>query len=228
MKTIFEEATRCPDCLSEAIYVFQDLEGGLCTKCYCILTGQIKGGISKAELMRLRGEIPTEETINEKDRKAEEAEKAKQDVAKLREDMARLNKSQVMPPVKDAPKTPKVEGPSIIEKAKAFLFGGDKGKATMPQAAPPPPRLTPDKVLQRRPDPPPPEVKTAKSVKETGLPMPGEAWSIGKCDKCVLPRRYLGRVVRSKASGTSSRFIEVSDGATGTVLYGCFFCAKKA
>lgn len=216
-KAMFEEATRCPECYSDRIYVFQDSDGGLCTKCKCLLTGQIKGGISKAELMRLRGEIPTEETVNEKDRKAEEAEKAKQDVAKLKEDMARLNKSQIMPPMKDAPKTPKIEGPSIIEKAKAWLFNPDKPKAAgavAPKASPPPAAS-------------PPVVK-APPVKETGLPMPGEAWSIGKCDKCRLDKRCTGKVTRSKASGTSSRFIELQDAYSGANLFGCFFCAKKS
>lgn len=216
-KAMFEEATRCPECFSDKIYVFQDSEGGLCTKCKCLLTGPIKGGISKAELMRLRGELPTEETVNERDRKAEEAEKAKQDVAKLKEDMARLNKSQVMFPVKDAPKTPKIEGPSIIEKAKAWLFNPDKPKAAgavAPKASPPPAA-------------PPPVVK-AQPVKETGLPMPGEAWSIGKCDKCRLDKRYIGNVTRSKASGTSSRFIELQETYSGANLFGCFFCAKKS
>jgi hypothetical protein len=216
-KAMFEEATRCPECYSDKIYVFQDSDGGLCTKCKCLLTGQIKGGISKAELMRLRGEIPTEDTVNEKDRKAEEAEKAKQDVAKLKEDMARLNKSQIMSPVKDAPKTPKIEGPSIIEKAKAWLFNPDKPKAAgavAPKASPPPAA------------PPTPPIVKAPPVKETGLPMPGEAWSVGKCSPCRLDGRYTGKVLRSKASRTSERFLEITT-STGTV-YGCFFCAKKS
>jgi hypothetical protein len=220
-KAMFEEATRCPDCNSDAIYVFQDSDGGLCTKCKAILTGIIKGGLSKMEVMRLRGDlkgVAAEATLNDRDRKAEAAAQVNADVAKLKQDVAGLGKSQAMPSVKDTPKTPQretVKGPSVIEKAKAWLFKGDKDKAAEPpKAAPPPPPAVKKAEL-----PPPPKLEP----KETGLPCIGDRWSVGPCAKCGLSSKRAGFVSRSKTAGTSTRFIELADGS-----YGCFFCSKKA
>jgi hypothetical protein len=233
-KAIFEESTRCPDCNSDKIYVFQDSDGGLCIQCKAMLTGIIKGGLSKMEVMRLRGDIKgaeAQQTQNDIDKKADAAVKASEDVAKLKKDMAALGslgKSQSMPVVKEAPKTPQretVKGPSVIEKAKAFLFGGDKGKATGPQAAPPPPAPAPPPIMVRKADPPPPVAApvAVPDKKETGLPGYGQRWTVGPCGPCGIRNKTVGTVVRSKSTGTSRYFLELDNG-----YHGCFFCAKKS
>lgn len=220
-KARFEEQTRCPECNSDKIYAFQDMEGGICTRCKAIIYERtIKGGLSMLELNRMYGLIPVEETVNERDRKEEATEKARQDVVKLKSDVANLNKSTVMPAVPAGPKEP-----SLVEKAKAWLFKhGEKSperpktpvveeikRKEEPKIAHPKPREV------ASPPPPPPS-----TVKETGLPATGQLWSVGPCPSCRLPKKIEGAVTRSKASGTSARFIEISSGH-----YGCFFCAKK-
>lgn len=223
MKAMFEEATRCPDCQSDQIYVMQDTDGGICVVCKAILTGPVKGGISYAEYARIKGILKADpETINDLDRKAEAAEKAKEDVAKLKADMERLNKSAVMPirvatPIRtmEAPKVPKIvmpspkdwplkpkeepkkeKGPSIFKKAKDWLMT----------------------QVERKPEPEP-----VTPTKEVGLPKIGEQWSIGPCKHCSLDKKYVGRVRNSKASKTCERFLVLENG-----YYGCFFCAKKS
>ncbi len=230
-KKVFEEATRCPECFSDKIYVFQDTDGGMCLKCKAMVSGIIRGGLSKMEVMRLRGDLKgaeAEKIQNEVDKK-EEAEAAKsaaaarasEDVAKLKRDVAGLGKSQIMPAV--MPNVPQREvikkepGPSMMDKAKAWLFKKDDGKAATPP--PPPPKAAPP--------PPPPPVAVVKAPepmakKETGLPMPGERWTVGPCTTCRLTRKDSGIVRQSKAAGTTTKFLVLDNG-----YFGCFFCAKK-
>ena len=233
-KKVFEEATRCPECFSDKIYVFQDTEGGMCLKCKAMVSGIIRGGLSKMEVMRLRGDLKgaeQEKIQNEIDKKEEAdaaksaaAARASEDVAKLKRDVAGLGKSQIMPVV--APNVPQREvvkkesGPSLVDKAKAWLFKKDDGKPKTappppPKAAPPPP--PPPVAVVKAPEPPPP------GKKETGLPMPGERWTVGPCSPCRLTSKMTGTVNRSKAAGTTSYFVQLDSG-----YHGCFFCAKKA
>lgn len=174
-KINFNLITRCPECNSDKIYVFQDSDGGLCLKCKYIIDGHINGGLTSVEIRRMRGLLPTEETVNDRDRKEVQ--------------VFRQPSVVVVPPV------------STIEKVKSWL------------------RVTEKKETEAVPSTP---------VRETTLPMIGELWNVGPCDKCRLNRKYSGPVVRSKMTNTTSHFVEINDLQVKSSWYGCFFCSKKA
>jgi hypothetical protein len=231
MSIMFEEATRCPDCQSDRIYVLQDTDGGICLVCKAILSGPIKGGISYAVYAMENGILEEPETANDLDRKAIQAEEAKAAAAKIKEDLAMARglavigrglasmgrtaetpripmpepKKEVLKkeePRKEEPK--KEKGPSIFQKAKSWLMAqGEKIKTASEKPA----TVT---------------ATAAKDPKEVGLPKVGEAWSIGPCKTCRLTSRQSGKVKYAKAIGNSDHFIVLENS-----YYGCFFCSKK-
>lgn len=216
----FEEATRCQECLSDRIYAYQDTDGGMCLACGVQVTERIiKGGISYIETT-LQQKLVDSDWVkgkkkilvaNELDKQEEQKEKIAKDVAKLKTDIGALNKSSVtLPPIKEAPK-----GPSMAQKAKDWLLGLGKAKEpAKPTEKPKKPEMV---TTTTSPD----------NGSEVGLPKVGERWFIGPCRQCGINRKLGGTVVASKATRTSSRFIEVSVDGEGTRWYGCFFCAKK-
>lgn len=217
----FEEATRCPDCNSDQIYVLQDDGSGMCWKCKALISGPIVGGFGYLEARRLRGLVPDEKSLNDRDKE----EAAHEEVRKSVNEALRIARPDTVKPATGGAGAPPVAppGPSLGSRVKGF-FGAVKEKLT-PKPKPATPtqarlKAPPSEPFAPRPEPP-------KAV-PAGMPQMGQQWSVGPCTTCRLSEKIVGTVVKTKATGTSTRFVEIHSPKKGSGYYGCFFCAKEA
>ena len=230
------DVTRCPECTSDEIYSFEDSDGGLCTKCKCIVTGIIRGGISKAEMRRRRGEIAVPEDAPEVKKPEKAPERIKSDLPRVVQDaidartgvnVAVKALERSIAPVAKAPEMIKApSGPGFIKKFVTVIRDFQKEmKATAPKVEAP-------KVAAPVPLPVPPPVSVPAPIKrlentafKPPLPIPGERWAIGPCPMCRLKQKYTG-TVRPKGYDSRNRYIWIYESSIGE-LSGCILCAKK-
>ena len=228
------ETTRCPECLSDQIYAFQDSDGGVCYKCSAIVRGIVSGGMSIYEVRRLRGELlDNDRPVNEEDKAATVREKIKESVNDVRKEVQSV-KDEVAALVKkkDAAPEQSVKAPGLLDRIVGAFSKKKEAEEPLPHPTPAKTETPPDPRGQRpiaaRPEPvkagsPKPVMKAADNPSHS--PRVGSWWKVGPCLSCGTTATYTGKATRDRYANGKRRFV-VIETTLGKQYYGCFLCGK--
>lgn len=216
------EVTRCAECSSDEIYSFEDSDGGMCIKCKLLITGPIRGGISKLEMRRRRGEtVIHDEPVPPKEIVSEPLPKSIQAIIDARKPInsvvQMLEKSSTK--IAKVVEVEKPKGPGLIRKAVGFFRELQKEiKDTAPKPEAPKPAMV--NVTVSAP------VAAPYTLDVRGfVPIVGETWTLNKCIVCKRQKPFTGQVF--PATGYPRKYIWVRASGYGE-QFGCFLCAKKS
>ena len=248
------EVTRCTECFSDRIYAFQDAEGGMCLACKLLISGPIRGGIGKHELMRLRGELPAENvngcgicrtachcqapraTHNcmhpeiPKDTQKPPVAVTARNVQAVVASLGKSSTSIPAVPVVAHPLPPK--GPGMIQKTVGFIRKfQEEWKKTAPKPEPKPAAAAASTPAAPPVPVAPPSVPAlVPTVPKVVAPTPvGKIPMAGETwevGKCLVCKNPPQKVRGPVVPANNKKLVTIRD-TNGFYWSGCFLCAKK-